>query len=1057
MPGDTEIAAVSTDDGITPEYKDAAQTDTDAEPDTDKPEPDTTKIQYADIVSVSAERNDALHNRMFFVEYVDAEGASLVDTETGGVEVLGFTPDGALRDESVTAVTVLSRADKPGFAINNGLVTGVWVDVHIGGETPAIVTGRITATEEDMIEVTAYPEGYAFYVDFAYKGMPKDAPFEKFALRDPPLGALAPADAPPTDTIQDDAGEGATKNKGEVFVETSADNEMIVHIPLDAVPDRGAAADLDAMFAENTDIVFGEDLATVTRLTEIADGDKIYTVEAQLSSIEDELAAAIPPAKLNDRARARIRVLVERFRELRESFSAFDDAGDAVGARPADACPLASVLASGARDMHWLVPVLAGRRKVYDIGDLDDYVSDDAVAAATTDFAAAELGAIYDDSVARAHDYDRRLRAIGAATEPVAPPGETERRRCVAIPTNALTQIETVLENAEPLTSIVAKVVKNEVVLAREKFVSHTVDSAVTTLRRDANNKRRYVRVPLGAGDAMCVSGLVALPHRAVEASRAWLPSTNILTRVLRAAALPVKYKIFEKGDEETGGDKAWPVSRMRYVTPSLTNEGGEGVGGLEEDATTALVSAATPSVAEGIAALIAAVSGAHHSVVRVARALEVLAVYPEHFTQVHAAAIEECVAAANERLRAGIAETSRRAPRALRDDEDVGSATPNVIAQIIERDADAREVFSKTYRPRSSATETMAEMHSSADSMALYHAMARRAAAALRLPSSMIDELAKTYGIAADAVVSENNDCTRRVLAKRYDSETAIAADSGRVVYYDSGLDDTPYDLLKIYKPESAGTAPGAEFAEFLAKTLVKHHSVPPSRAPKVAAALIAKKKVVEDGEFAVLAVAGAPQRFFVRKGDTWVRDTSVDETAFFDTNALFCNLSPKCVSIRPSPDATSATCMAMDDAQARVREETVRAARAELDKRFDTDAEVAAERETAEIARLARRAVVSPIPQLAAVANRVAYAMGAAAVAAAPTQHTEDDALRALVEAVLSQPEFDRRQEDIVRLVDHGAFCRLPLLTVPELNEDANWIYSVATNRKVMPSCLF
>ena len=54
----------------------------------------------------------------------------------------------------------------------NNLTLYTWVDVHIGGEQPMYIIGKITNIEEDCIEIkTVQPSEGIIYIDFEYKGI----------------------------------------------------------------------------------------------------------------------------------------------------------------------------------------------------------------------------------------------------------------------------------------------------------------------------------------------------------------------------------------------------------------------------------------------------------------------------------------------------------------------------------------------------------------------------------------------------------------------------------------------------------------------------------------------------------------------------------------------------------------------------------------------------------------------------------------------------------------------------------------------------------------------
>ena len=98
--------------------------------------------------------------------------------------------------------------------------------------------------------------------------------------------------------------------------------------------------------------------------------------------------------------------------------------------------------------------------------------------------------------------------------------------------------------------------------------------------------------------------------------------------------------------------------------------------------------------------------------------------------------------------------------------------------------------------------------------------------------------------------------DCTRRYLTKHYNSLKDLQNDQNRDdVYYDEDLDDTPYDMIKLYQNEKKSMN-AAEFKEFLTENLIYKHNVEPKNAEEIADTLIAGKKMVKDGEYAMLLI---------------------------------------------------------------------------------------------------------------------------------------------------------------------------------------------------------
>ena len=63
---------------------------------------------------------------------------------------------------------------------------GEWLDIHFGGELPAILTGRVTNIMEDVLELTTYPDKEVIYLPFDYKGIPLNLPIVKIQKRPAP-------------------------------------------------------------------------------------------------------------------------------------------------------------------------------------------------------------------------------------------------------------------------------------------------------------------------------------------------------------------------------------------------------------------------------------------------------------------------------------------------------------------------------------------------------------------------------------------------------------------------------------------------------------------------------------------------------------------------------------------------------------------------------------------------------------------------------------------------------------------------------------------------------
>ena len=339
-------------------------------------------------------------------------------------------------------------------------------------------------------------------------------------------------------------------------------------------------------------------------------------------------------------------------------------------------------------------------------------------------------------------------------------------------------------------------------------------------------------------------------------------------------------------------------------------------------------------------------------------------------------------------------------------------------------------------------------------------------------------DNLASLYGPSeiedmGHAEKIKASDCHRRVLTKKYASITDLQKDNGvEDVYYDKEYDETPYHLLKGYEDDKKKMLP-EKFTTFLAENLVQRHDCPRNLSEELAKRLIMGKKRVTEGEYAVLeikpvgsatgadaavtdadAIADASAdtiavptsiTYYYRKSHHWVHASDIDETAFIDTNDMFCNMERKCLINKNS--VTGNDCESPDYLKDVARKSVLR----EFDRRYELSVD--------ELKQNLEKSIVGHIKYIHRAIrlqevkqekmNNYCYALGTLLV-------EQEDPIRSphepMLEAILGQTNFVKKQNDIVLF--YNEYCREPMET---LEEDQHWKYCKETNTKVMPQFLY
>jgi hypothetical protein len=229
----------------------------------ESPEPNNLTLELGDIIEIVAPTNEDIHESSFYIKYIDNSKIKLINTSSVQPHTL-IIENGKITDESIIQIALLSRSPVRGYAKQNGLVMKKWVNVYFSGELPVVIAGEITNVEEDMIEITTYPELDVIYIDFEYKGLPEDIPLEKIVISQKPR-ALAKIDSILSLKENEEDSEAEAKR----IVQYDKDGAMIIDIPENVTPDENIFDALQCMYSKSKGIVFGEYLDVVTQMVEI--------------------------------------------------------------------------------------------------------------------------------------------------------------------------------------------------------------------------------------------------------------------------------------------------------------------------------------------------------------------------------------------------------------------------------------------------------------------------------------------------------------------------------------------------------------------------------------------------------------------------------------------------------------------------------------------------------------------------------------------------------------------------------------------------------------------
>jgi hypothetical protein len=997
--------------------------------------PDSITLKLGDIIDFVAPSNPDLHKTTCLIDYIDNTTMVVINIDTNKKTTLSLDDDGSLTDKSVRSILLLDRSEQEGYAVQNGLLPHTWLDIYIGGDTPAVITGEITNLDEDMIEVITFPDRNTIYIDFGYKGIPLDIPFTQFRIRAKPV--LAPAgDLTPASE------EGVEEESvSTASVENTPNGEMIISVEEDAVPDEDISDVLHAMYLDANEIVFGDELEELVQLVELPESQRKYGIEQQANDMMDELLSVVPNYKRTEQVLNNIHLLIERFKQLRKRFSRFDENQNVVGFVKHGILhkPLTEKIRQLNTKLRWMVPVVQQKRKVYfPISDDDERFADVISSDVRDELKAAE------EIVKQRSTYATTFASLDKLGRPMTA-DETDNTFNASV----LCDLDAIVDNLGQFQSSIF----TTGFMDQRKYVIQRYNLGLTKKENIVlkSGKTIYVRNQMTPNDDIAIKSVVLFPEPVMNFSKIDLPATDIMTRASLNHNYVSLFRLLTKKTTVhrhtiTNFDNEFPYvdddehDNMSFATEIKQFDLDEGIAN-NTDKFRKFLNVVIPKNKIVFQVMRKYIRN-KMSLIEVVRELEPFFVYADDITYNQFKDIRYFIKHQIVELHKKTAERSEKF-RSISGINTTRHYTHGFVDNAFNADPEYTNLYESGYKMSDkSVSEMVYKVLTKDNATMLSDAIVSHAAKTLVVPDSLVFEPA----LIDDTVIVKPKDCVRRYLTKRYSKISDLQADNNKGdIYCDKELDDTPYDLLDAHGREKK-TMSADIFKEYLTETLIRKHNAPSDYAVELAETLIAGRRAVRDGEFAVLEIKDTKTAYYRRVKDHWVHDKDVEDIAFIDTNTLFCNLQTDCFK-----NQNTSVCEPMPNAKKRMDELTKARMTKEFENRVDMSLEQLSEniqqRMEKDHKQLVRQNALSSIQDCRF--SIYAFEMGKMGVDS-DTIVSPSVALRDLI---MGQSDFVKKQSDILQFAE--TFTREPMTA--EMKEDEQWLYCRDTNTKLLPQSIF
>ena len=812
----------------------------------------TLNLQLGDIIKIIAPTDTELHEKMFFIDYIDATRVSVVEEERA--HILTIDETGGFSNKSIESIELLSRDDNSGYARQNGLLPDTWVTIKLSEDIPVFVTGKITNLEEDMIEVLVWPEKKPIYIDFGYKGIlffQDKQNYLDVQIRDEP----------------------------EVYKQTEEQTEEIKEDDIEK--DFLVKEKLNEILLDADSIEFGEELGSIKQIVDVPTSELRFGIKAQTDDMLDDFLAEIPTMERSKRVIDRVHMMIERYIQLRKHFSVMDSQDNPVKplVKGAQHKPLVHYLNTFDKDLMWIKPIVKHYVKLYDVMDDSDDVHVNSIVDSLTreNLIKEEVRAIPDGT----NIYKKIYNDINNFYTPFddAEPGETMKQ--VRVKGN----VEALVSNFDILKS---SVVHDEDV--KEYYMNTTRYNKGLEWLEVVDRQGRTIiteKKEMVPSDKLGIVGVAMMDnyneaflnlHTATILAKSLLHNRDVyginrkntseqvltmedLTTEIEYDNLTQKNNVFLLDDKILSQDNIYDVFLERIV-PKIRE-----AFHLMKDNTT------------------------HpYSLYNVVKQMEPFLIYHEDITFTQYKEIYEFV-------KTGITEykkkyaTDKKAykqyatinidsfgryqlPLKLEDEKSLQS-----LYNILPYDLPST-VLSKTLVDNNAGLVSYLKIanHEMYTNISVDDSIKERAA-----------EIERTK-----AEPTEPN-CKKFVIAKSYDNIDILNSDNEKQIYFDRAYDPTQYDMLELYPQRELSRE---DYINVIAENLKTNVGLSIEEATFDATSMVDQRRAVRENDIAILRKPDGPA-YYKRVGDQWMLDAEIMSVL---SNKEVCDVQDKCIYINNS-----------------------------------------------------------------------------------------------------------------------------------------------------------
>ena len=1039
-------------------------------------------LQLGDIILISDPTNEILNDNIFFIEYIDSKKIKLINSDTFEKTVLQISPDGIIGDGTIKSIKIISSNPEKGYARQNDLLPGTWINIYFGGEIPTVITGEITNIEEDMIEIRT-TDGDILYINFNYQGIPEDIPIETFEIR------------PAIKEKEKEEKEEKEELSPNELVELGEEETMAEEI----IPKKVIKDNIQRMLFDIGDLDFGEAIK-VEEFVTIDKNKYRYNIETQANDMLEEMISGIPSSKRTNNVLNGIHMMITRFLQLRKLASTFDLNNNVTGIIKitAEDKPLAEYLSGFKNTLYWIMMVAKNMKKIYpDPNEKTIYREYDDYKTINCGDNLLEIEGLFQKYRSNANiEGQNKYSNLYYTLDPYLTPFysvnlETtddvfSKSNGIIIEGNVETNINAIIDNLGELYSTVV----GQAEITNRKFVIQRYNLGQDKLKAVNLKGPRMVahRVKLTDNDPISINSIITLPEPTVRFSQVNLPGTNLLVKAnlnlhflnywellkQKTTLLPI---IIDGLDNEIEYDdtnfidniKQYFLDLSEYEKPKeLTNM----------DIYKIFLRTIIPKI-RVLFNLVKKYIKGRLSMVDVVNYLEPFLIYPIDLTYMQYTEINKFIYDKIKEYNTifkeyNIAFSSIKYLKTSLQNKDDKSRYiySNELFNLLDNN-EIHKLKVEIYNDYNVSSANKMEVSPSeflkiitlADNGNLFNTAVAFTNIKLMFPSGLSEVFNEDKNKIKEIIEKdkENDKCSSYIISKKYYSIESLMEDNDKPIYFDKEFDTTNYDLVNNKYKKQRDELSNEEFILYLTEELKKTAKMDGASAEYMATTLTNQAKKVREGDYALLTMINEGTgdadgvEYYVRNNETWVLEKDIDPALFIKDDDVLCNMEYSCI-FNPA-EKTEDKCESTEVSKDNIINNVLKQVLDQFDKNYDISKDELNSRINKQLDYFKKS--FDRLQQIKRTQffkyNKQQYDLGL--LIADEVKDRVVSPYIKLRDLIMGQNDFVKRQNDIISFV--SLYCREGDPSIPNINdgemENEWWLYCVKTNTKLLPKFVY